>query len=182
MHTRRNFLTALGAGAIVLPLTLQAETQAAQRKRLAVITTEWRPISHAWHMAERFLHGYPINGRWHRPPLDVVAAYVDQKPENDLECAGGPRNLASPIYPTIAETLRCGGNKHGCRWSIDHRRAWQLSQERVRADEVSALRILQTGHGRISAAMAEHCACLQRQASFVEVGMGESRWSTFPES
>ena len=110
MHTRRNFLTAVGATAIALPLKVRAETQVAERKRLAIITTEWRPISHAWHMAERFLHGYPINGRWHRPPLDVVAAYVDQKPENDLSVQRS-KEFGFPIYPTIAETLRCGGNK-----------------------------------------------------------------------
>jgi hypothetical protein len=35
-------------------------------------------------MAERFLPGYPVAGRWHRPPIDVVAAYVDQVPAGDL--------------------------------------------------------------------------------------------------
>lgn len=109
MHFRRDFLTAMGAGAMVLPLTLRAECQVAERKRLAVVTTEWRYMSHAWHMAERFLHGYPMNGRWHRPPLDVVAAYVDQKPENDLS-AKRSQEFGFPIYPTIAETLRCGGD------------------------------------------------------------------------
>jgi hypothetical protein len=42
------------------------------------VTTEWRERSHAWHMAERFLHGYPKEGKWHRPPFEVVSAYVDQ--------------------------------------------------------------------------------------------------------
>ncbi|MFM7593506.1 MAG: hypothetical protein ACKO85_17100, partial [Isosphaeraceae bacterium] len=54
------------------------------RRKMAVITTEWRYHSHAWHMAERFLVGYPKNGKWHRPPFDVVSAYVDQFPEKDL--------------------------------------------------------------------------------------------------
>lgn len=83
MLTRRGFLGTMGAGVVLGP-HLAAEPSAAANKRLAVVTTEWRFHSHAWHMAERFLVGYPINGRWHRPPFDVVAAYVDQKPDNDL--------------------------------------------------------------------------------------------------
>jgi hypothetical protein len=79
------------------------------RKRLAVITTEWRYHSHAWHMAERFLVGYPRNGRWHRPPLEVVAAYVDQTPPNDLSRKRSDE-FGFRIFPTIAEALRCGGD------------------------------------------------------------------------
>ena len=71
-------------GLMVGPHVAAADALDVQRKRLAVVTTEWRYHSHAWHMAERFLVGYPVNGHWYRPPLDVVGAYVDQKPENDL--------------------------------------------------------------------------------------------------
>lgn len=83
---------------------------AASNKRMAVVTTEWRYHSHAWHMAERFLVGYPKEGKWHRPPIDVVAAYVDQTPDNDLSRKRSAE-FGFPIYPTIAEALRCGGNK-----------------------------------------------------------------------
>jgi hypothetical protein len=61
-------------------------------------------------MGERFLVGYPINGHWHHPPLDVVGVYVDQFPENDLSRSRAAE-FKFPIYPTIAETLRCGGDK-----------------------------------------------------------------------
>lgn len=91
------------------PQLLAADNPVAQRKRLAVVTTEWRYHSHAWHMAERFLVGYPVGGHWHRPPFDVVAAYVDQKPDNDLSRKRS-EEFGFPIYPTIAETLRCGGD------------------------------------------------------------------------
>jgi hypothetical protein len=77
---------------------------------MAIVTTEWRYHSHAWHMGERFLVGYPSNGHWHRPPLDVVAAYVDQFPEGDLSRQRA-REYGFPIYPTVAEALRCGGDK-----------------------------------------------------------------------
>ena len=83
MLSRRSFLGAVGAGVVGTTLGA-AEPERGARKRLAVVTTEWRYHSHAWHMAERFLAGYPVNGKWHRPALDVVSAYVDQFPANDL--------------------------------------------------------------------------------------------------
>jgi hypothetical protein len=114
MFTRRRFLGAASAGlagAAILPLSaLDVQAEPAQRKRLAIVTTEWRFHSHAWHMGERFLVGYPIKGRWHKPELEVVAAYVDQFPSNDLSRKRS-EEFGFPIYPTIAETLRCGGDK-----------------------------------------------------------------------
>lgn len=81
-----------------------------QRKKMAVVTTLWNYHSHAWHMAERFLGGYPLEGRWHRPALDVVSAYVDQTPEGDLSRRRSQES-GFKIYPTVAEALRCGGAK-----------------------------------------------------------------------
>jgi hypothetical protein len=78
------------------------------RKRLAIITTIWRFLSHAQHMGDRFLVGYPREGRWHRPEMDVVALYVDQKPEGD-QSAERAKAFGFRVYPTIAEALRCGG-------------------------------------------------------------------------
>ncbi len=109
--SRRAFLTALTAalaGASVPPVTRAAD--AGRRERLAVVTNEWRYHSHAWHMAERFLNGYPVKGRWHRPPLEVVAAYVDQTPKGDLS-RDRAKEFGFTIYPSIAEALRCGGKK-----------------------------------------------------------------------
>ncbi len=107
--TRRTFLGALGsvtlAGA-VRPVLAAATAP----KRIAIITTVWTYQSHAQHMGDRFLVGYPRDGRWHMPPLQVVSLYVDQKAAGDLS-----RQRAADhgftIYPTIAEALRCGGNK-----------------------------------------------------------------------
>jgi hypothetical protein len=109
MPTRRTFLSALGAGLAAGPLAA-AEPEPAGRKKMAIVTTEWRYRSHAWHMGERFLAGYPLRGLWHRPKLDVVAAYVDQYPKNDLS-RGRAREFGFKIYPTIAEALRCGGDR-----------------------------------------------------------------------
>jgi hypothetical protein len=80
------------------------------RKRLAIITTVWRYLSHAQHMGDRFLVGYPWRGKWHRPAVDVVALYVDQKPKDD-QSTERARDFGFKIYPTIPEALRCGGKE-----------------------------------------------------------------------
>ncbi len=111
MLNRRSFLGTVGAGIVgVNQLASAIEPAASPRKRLAVITTEWKYHTHAWHMPERFLHGYPIKGKWHRPTLDIVAAYVDQHPDGDLSRSRADE-FGFKIYPTIAETLRCGGDR-----------------------------------------------------------------------
>lgn len=110
MLTRRQLLassaTALAAGLRAVPAPGAAEP----RKRLAVVTTEWRYHSHAGHMAERFLTGYPLRGKWHRPGLDVVSAYVDQTPANDLSRKRA-EEFGFTLYPTVAQALRCGGDR-----------------------------------------------------------------------
>ncbi|MFI5459901.1 MAG: hypothetical protein ACHRXM_31150, partial [Isosphaerales bacterium] len=110
MVTRRQFIGIVGAGLVGETMGFAAEPAPGLRKRMAVVTTEWRYHSHAWHMAERFLVAYPNHGRWHRPSLDVVAAYVDQSPRNDLSRKRSAE-FGFPIFPTIAQALRCGGDK-----------------------------------------------------------------------
>ena len=52
-------------------------------KRIAVIGSIYRYLSHVQHIADRFLVGYPVRGTWHRPDMKIVSLYVDQKPEGD---------------------------------------------------------------------------------------------------
>jgi hypothetical protein len=108
MISRRAFVNAVSASAVAASFAEGGQPPA--RRRLAVITTEWRERSHAWHMAERFLHGYPAQGHWHRPPFEVVAAYVDQTPRNDLSRERA-REFGFTIYPSVAQALRCGGGR-----------------------------------------------------------------------
>jgi len=54
------------------------------RKPLAVITTVYRPMSHSFHIAGRFITGYARAGKFHVPNYFVSALYVDQTPDNDL--------------------------------------------------------------------------------------------------
>ena len=79
-------------------------------KRIAIVTTIYRYLSHAQHMGDRFLIGYPSDGRWHKPDIKVVALYVDQKPAGD-QSQERAKEFGFSVYPTIAETLRCGGDK-----------------------------------------------------------------------
>ncbi len=99
--TRREFI---GSAAAISAFGQQGP------KRIAVVTTIYRYLSHAQHMVDRFLIGYPHEGAWHKPDMKVVSLYVDQKPEGD-QSAARAREFGFQVYPTIAEALRCGGNK-----------------------------------------------------------------------
>jgi hypothetical protein len=77
---------------------------------LAIVTTIWHYLSHAQHMGDRFLVGYPFQGRWHRPRFEVAALFVDQKPPDD-QSSERASSFGFKVYPTIAETLRRGGAK-----------------------------------------------------------------------
>ena len=78
--------------------------------RVAVIASIYRYRSHAQHMGDRLLVGYPIEGRWHRPNMTIASLYVDQRPAND-QSVDRAREFGFEIYPTISEALRCGGDK-----------------------------------------------------------------------
>lgn len=78
--------------------------------RIAVVTTVYRYLSHAQHMADRFLIGYPLAGAWHKPDMKVVSLYVDQKPKGDQSEARATE-FGFKTYGTIAEALRGGTGK-----------------------------------------------------------------------
>jgi hypothetical protein len=79
-------------------------------KRIAIVATVYRYLSHAQHIGDRFLVGYPRDGAWHKPDMKVVSLYVDQKPDGD-QSAARAKEFDFQVYPTIAEALRCGGSK-----------------------------------------------------------------------
>ena len=105
MLTRREFLqTGAAAAGFLLP---GAE---APIKRLAIIATIYKYLSHAQHIGDRFLVGYPYAGAWQKPAVKVVSLYVDQKPEGDLS-GERAREFGFQVYPTIAEALCHGGKE-----------------------------------------------------------------------
>ncbi|MGO9256412.1 MAG: hypothetical protein ACLQU1_08945 [Bryobacteraceae bacterium] len=99
--TRRTFL----ATAAAVPALAQA-----QPKRIAIIATIFRLQSHAQHIGDRFIVGYPFEGEWHKPNTQVVSLYVDQKPADDLSGARA-KEFGFKVYPTVAEAVCCGGSK-----------------------------------------------------------------------
>jgi len=107
MLTRRAFLSAATAAPFVASATFGEQPS---RKKIAIIATVWTYLSHAQHMGDRFLVGYPRDGRWHKPPIDVVSLYVDQHPEGDLSTARAAEH-GFTVYPSIAEALCLGGDR-----------------------------------------------------------------------
>jgi hypothetical protein len=93
--------------ALSTPVTSEKE---APRKRIAVIGTIWTFNSHVHHITDRFQVGYPLNGEWHIPNMDVVSLWLDQHPEGDLSEVRA-RQFGFETYSTIAQTLRCGGDE-----------------------------------------------------------------------
>jgi hypothetical protein len=107
MVTRREFL---GSSAL---LPFAASAQSGSPVRVAVVATIYTYLSHAQHIGDRFLVGYPNDGTWHKPNVKVVSLYVDQKPKGDLS-EDRAKEFGFRVYPTIAEGLCCGGDRLAC--------------------------------------------------------------------
>ncbi len=80
------------------------------RKPIAVVCTVYRPMSHAYHIAARFLHGYARQGRFHVPSHYVQALYCDQHPPNDLSRQVA-RGYGVHLPHSIEEALTGGTGK-----------------------------------------------------------------------
>lgn len=98
-----------------------------EKPRLCIICTVWYYLTHAQHEGDRFNHGWPMNGSWHHPEVELVSVYCDQKdkkevhphyqhlpddevPKGDLS-AEREQEWGLTVYDSIAEALRCGGEK-----------------------------------------------------------------------
>ena len=106
--TRRSFLLSASTMAAMTALPVRAAERA--RKKIALIGTEVRRLSHAQHFVDRFLLGYAWNGGWRRPEVDLVSLYIDQFPQGDLARATAQRH-GVPIHRSIAEALTLGTAK-----------------------------------------------------------------------
>src|SRR5204863_3610679 len=122
---RRKFLASAAAAALggTIPQEASAEQPSAAgfrarppkpekdgRKPIAVICTVYRPLSHAYHIAGRFIRGYPRDGRLHVPGHYVRSLCVDQVPDNDLSREVG-REFDIHVTRSIADALTLGGDK-----------------------------------------------------------------------
>ncbi len=88
--SRRKFLASAAALTFGSGLPAGAKSASAPAPRrdgrapIAVLGTVYRPLSYLYHLAGRFLHGYPRDGRHHLPAQYVHSLWVEQAPENDL--------------------------------------------------------------------------------------------------
>lgn len=80
------------------------------RRPLAVIATVYRPLSDAYHLVGRFLHGYPHEGQLHVPDFYVHSLHVDQRPGNDLSKEVG-REHKVRLCRTIEDALTGEGDQ-----------------------------------------------------------------------
>lgn len=115
--TRRRFLAASAAALAALPratadhprLTPPPRGTPASRK-IAVVATAYHYLSHAYHIAGRFLNGYLKDGRYHYPDFAIAGLHVEQQKANDLG-----RDLARkhnvPLFDDPARALTLGADK-----------------------------------------------------------------------
>ena len=78
-------------------------------KPIAAVVTEYRHLSHAQVICDRFLSGYTLNGQPMSANGQIVSMYVDQFPENDLSRERAER-FGFKIHHTIPAALRNGGH------------------------------------------------------------------------
>jgi hypothetical protein len=80
------------------------------RKPIAVICTVYRPLSHAYHIAGRFIQGYARDGAFHVPKHYVSTLYVDQVPDDDLSRELG-REFGIRVTRSVEDALTNGGDR-----------------------------------------------------------------------
>jgi hypothetical protein len=77
-------------------------------KKIAVITTAYHYLSHAYHVCGRFLYGYLRGEKMHYPDFAIAGMHVEQQKGNDLS-----KELAKKhgfgLYPDVAAALTLGG-------------------------------------------------------------------------
>jgi hypothetical protein len=79
-------------------------------KKLAVVTTAYHYLSHAYHICGRFLSGYLRDGRFHFPDYAIAGMHVEQVKEDDLSRELS-RKHGFTLYPDVAGALTLGGDK-----------------------------------------------------------------------
>lgn len=107
--TRRDLLAGAALGSLACQTPNEPASEA-PKPRIAAITTVYREATHADVFFSRILHGYRLNKKTYYPRLEVASMYLDQVPDDDIGHALG-EEYGFGVYPTIAEALRCGGDR-----------------------------------------------------------------------
>jgi hypothetical protein len=111
MNRRKFFQTTAGIAAVTMAAPhVRAASKASRRKKVAMLITEVRKMSHGQHFLDRLLGGYGWHGSHHHPDVDVVSMYVDQFPQNDLS-REREKLFNRRIFPTVEEALTLGKQK-----------------------------------------------------------------------
>jgi hypothetical protein len=113
MLTRRRFVeySALSTGMLAYRPLLWGQASAQRPLRLAILGSVYRPQSNMQTLADRFLVGYPYDGEWHMPNVQVVSVYVDQL-ERQADAAPSPYQLAmtgAKVAPSSSAKGIAGG-------------------------------------------------------------------------
>lgn len=115
---RRVFLStaaAIAASRGRLPAADRALTSPPKRRepakrKLAVLASTWHYLSHAYHIAGRFLNGYLRSDGYHFPDANVASMYVEQVGAKDLSRGIAEKHDVRHSR-TIADALTLGTGK-----------------------------------------------------------------------
>jgi hypothetical protein len=113
MLTRRRFVeySALSSAMLAYRPLLWGQAPAQRPLRLAILGSVYRYQSQMQTLADRFLVGYPYDGEWHMPNVQVVSVYVDQL-ERQADAAPSPYQLAmagAKVAPSSSAKGIAGG-------------------------------------------------------------------------
>src|SRR5262245_50537802 len=107
---RRNWLKLTGTAAVCTAALPAVGQRPAARPRVAAVFTEFRRLSHAYHILGNAMGRYLFRGQWVDPGLDVVSFYADQFPAGDM-AREVSQKFKVPLFKTIDEALCVGGQE-----------------------------------------------------------------------
>jgi hypothetical protein len=85
--------------------------QGRPKRRIAVVTTAYYYLSHAYHICGRLMHGYLRDGRVHYPDYAIAGMFVDQpKHPGDLSRELS-KEFGFTLYDSVAGALTLGGER-----------------------------------------------------------------------
>jgi hypothetical protein len=116
MLTRRRFVgySALSSAMLAYRPVLHngwGQAPAQRPLRLAILGSTYRYQSQMQTLADRFMVGYPYDGEWHMPNVQVVSMYVDQL-VRQADAAPSPYQLAmtgARVAPASSAKGTAGG-------------------------------------------------------------------------
>jgi hypothetical protein len=151
MITRRRFVgySALGSSMLAYPpLMRTALAQDTRPIRLAILGSTYHLGSNLQTIADRFLVGYPHDGDWHKPNVQVVSLYVDERirrasaASNEFQLAISGRTRPQQRPPQAVQAGPSGGKTAPSE-------KWEpmapASEEQGLRDDLSAARAQQFG-------------------------------------